>query len=86
MFVSILTNNTTTSLRAKEIIAASRNVENAPLELEFESIIRRPPAPNTNEWNITFTAKDLTACCDYAFPEALILSLSPWELNTKLAF
>ncbi|KAJ5544594.1 hypothetical protein N7535_007011 [Penicillium sp. DV-2018c] len=55
-------------LAAKEIIVTSGNVENAPLELEFESVMRR--APNTNERNITFTAEDLATCCRYAFPRA----------------
>ncbi|KAJ5477477.1 hypothetical protein N7539_007621 [Penicillium diatomitis] len=53
-------------LAAKEIIITSRSVENAPLELEFESVMRRPPAPNTNERNIIFTAEDLATCCRYA--------------------
>ncbi|KAF7718314.1 Uncharacterized protein PECH_001097 [Penicillium ucsense] len=57
-------------LAAKEIIITSGNVENAPLELEFESVMRRLPAPNTNERNITFTAEDLATCCRYAFPIA----------------
>ncbi|KAJ5489628.1 hypothetical protein N7539_004518 [Penicillium diatomitis] len=55
-------------LVAKEIIVTFGNVENAPLELEFESLMRRPPAPNTSEGNIIFTAEDLALCCRYAFP------------------
>ncbi|KAJ5120899.1 uncharacterized protein N7515_010287 [Penicillium bovifimosum] len=50
-------------LAAREIVVTSSNVENAPLELEFESVMRRPPAPNTKERNIIFTAEDLTSCC-----------------------
>ena len=53
-------------LAAKEIIITSRSAKNTPLELEFESVMRRPPAPNTNERNIIFTAEDLTTCCRYA--------------------
>jgi hypothetical protein len=74
---SLLSNHTTPQtvsptvprphLAAKEIVVTSRNVQNAPLELEFESVMRRPPAPNTRERNITFTAEDLTSCCRYAF-------------------
>ncbi|KAJ5104850.1 hypothetical protein NUU61_002197 [Penicillium alfredii] len=55
-------------LAAKEIVVTSSNVENAPLELEFESIMRRPTAPNTREKDITFTAEDLAACCRHALP------------------
>ncbi|EPS29393.1 hypothetical protein PDE_04342 [Penicillium oxalicum 114-2] len=57
-------------LAAQEIIVTSENVENAPLELQFESVMRRLPAPNTNERNVTFTAEDLATCCRYAFPTA----------------
>jgi hypothetical protein len=57
-------------LAAKEIVVTSSNVENAPLELEFESLMRRPPAPNTREGTITFTAQDLARCCRYVFLEA----------------
>ncbi|KAJ5098304.1 hypothetical protein N7532_005305, partial [Penicillium argentinense] len=55
-------------LAVKEIIVTLSNVENAPLGLEFESVMRRPPAPNTSEGNIIFTAEDLATCCRYAFP------------------
>lgn len=52
-----------------EIVITSREVQNAPLELEFESVMRRQPAPNTRETNITFTAEDLAACCNHVFLE-----------------
>lgn len=77
---SLLSNHTTPQtvspavlqphLAAKEIIVTSKNVENAPLELDFESVMRRPPAPNTKERDITFTAEDLAACCRHVFPIA----------------
>lgn len=57
-------------LAAKEIVVTSSNVENAPLELEFESLMHRPPAPNTREGNIIFTAQDLARCCRHVFLEA----------------
>ncbi|CAG8894134.1 unnamed protein product [Penicillium egyptiacum] len=57
-------------LAAKEIVIAPTDVQNAPLELDFESVMRRRPAPNTRERNITFTAEDLAACCRYVFLEA----------------
>ncbi|CAI7673224.1 unnamed protein product [Penicillium palitans] len=57
-------------LAIKEIVVTSSDVQNAPLELEFESVMRRPPAPNTREGNITFTTEDLAACCRYVFLEA----------------
>ncbi|KAJ5090791.1 hypothetical protein N7532_009475 [Penicillium argentinense] len=53
-----------------EIIITSRDVQNAPLELEFESVMRRHPAPNTREKNITFTAEDLAVCCSHVFLES----------------
>ncbi|CAG8908307.1 unnamed protein product [Penicillium egyptiacum] len=53
-----------------EIVITSSDVENAPLELDFESVMRRRPAPNTRERNITFTAEDLTECCRHVFLEA----------------
>ncbi|CAG8888044.1 unnamed protein product [Penicillium egyptiacum] len=53
-----------------EIVITSSDVENAPLELDFESVMRRRPAPNTRERNITFTAEDLAACCRHVFLEA----------------
>ncbi|KAJ5566572.1 hypothetical protein N7535_008210 [Penicillium sp. DV-2018c] len=49
-------------LAAREIVVTSSNVENAPLELEFESVVRRQPAPNTEEKNITFTSHDRGSC------------------------
>ncbi|CAG8068494.1 unnamed protein product [Penicillium nalgiovense] len=57
-------------LAAEEIVITSTDVQNAPLELNFESVMRRRPVPNTRERNITFTADDLAACCRYAFLEA----------------
>jgi hypothetical protein len=53
-----------------KIVITSRDVQNAPLELDFKSVMRRQPAPNTREKNITFTAKDLAACCNHVFLEA----------------
>lgn len=53
-----------------EIVISSRDVQNAPLELDFESVMRRQPAPNTREKNITFTAEDLAQCCNHVFLEA----------------
>jgi hypothetical protein len=54
-------------LAAKEIVITPTDVQNAPLELDFESVMHRRPAPNTRERNITFTAEDLAACCRHAF-------------------
>ncbi|KAJ5597826.1 hypothetical protein N7537_007910 [Penicillium hordei] len=53
-----------------EIVVTSRDVQNAPLELDFESVMRRQPAPNTREKNIIFTAEDLAECCNHVFLEA----------------
>ncbi|KKK22897.1 hypothetical protein AOCH_000531 [Aspergillus ochraceoroseus] len=68
--VDFVIRDTSTVLRphlaAKQIIVTSKNVEDAPLELDFESVMRRSPAPNTEERNITLTAKDLAACCRHA--------------------
>ncbi|KAJ5797209.1 uncharacterized protein N7518_005749 [Penicillium psychrosexuale] len=50
-----------------EVVITSNDVQNAPLELDFESVMRRPPAPNMGERNITFTAEDLAACCRHVF-------------------
>ena len=73
---SLLSNRTTpqtdspTVLRPhlsdEEIIVTSISVENAPLVLEFESVMRRPPTPSTMERDILFTAQDLAACCRHA--------------------
>ncbi|PKX93569.1 uncharacterized protein P174DRAFT_405610 [Aspergillus novofumigatus IBT 16806] len=57
-------------LADEEITVTSMSVENAPLVLEFESVMRRPPTPNTMERDITFTAEDLAACCSYALQTA----------------
>ncbi|OKO96870.1 hypothetical protein PENSUB_10424 [Penicillium subrubescens] len=53
-----------------EIVITSKDVQNAPLELDFESVMRRKPAPNTREKSITFAAKDLAECCNHVFLEA----------------
>ncbi|KAJ5086997.1 hypothetical protein NUU61_008304 [Penicillium alfredii] len=55
---------------AHEIVITSRGIQNAPLELDFESVMRRQPAPNTREKNIIFTAEDLAECCNHVFLEA----------------
>ncbi|KAJ5843825.1 uncharacterized protein N7525_001566 [Penicillium rubens] len=50
-------------ITAKEIVVTPTDVQNASLGLEFESVMRHRPVPNTRERNITFTADDLAACC-----------------------
>ncbi|EPS32194.1 hypothetical protein PDE_07154 [Penicillium oxalicum 114-2] len=56
-------------LAAEAIVATSRYVEKAPLELEFESVMLRPSAPNTDEGNIIFTAREQRTS-----PRAVVLS------------
>ncbi|KAJ5256314.1 hypothetical protein N7505_011465, partial [Penicillium chrysogenum] len=50
-------------ITAKEIVVTPTDVQNASLGLDFESVMRHRPVPNTRERNITFTADDLAACC-----------------------
>ncbi|EPS35031.1 hypothetical protein PDE_09996 [Penicillium oxalicum 114-2] len=54
-------------LAAETTIVTATDADNTPLKLPFETLMRRPPDPNTKEGDLIFTTDDLRYCCHSVF-------------------